>query len=87
MANKKAHKTPAECQAQFYRTVKKTGKWRGNIPATYKKHVSKKDKKIGDFVLIKYRGDKEPVYISKENFVKMEKQKGKNYEVINFNFK
>lgn len=35
MANAKKKKSDAECKAQFERTVKRTGKWRGYTPDAY----------------------------------------------------
>ena len=42
MPKSKKRKSPAECQAQFARTIKNTGKWRGKKPLEYKKYKSKK---------------------------------------------
>lgn len=42
MSKGKKGKEPAECTAQFHRTVKKTGKWRGKTPDKYTKYVKRK---------------------------------------------
>lgn len=40
MPRSKKRKSPARCKAQFDRTVKKTGKWRGKKASEYKKYKS-----------------------------------------------
>ena len=52
--NNKKQKSPAKCQAQFNRTVKKTRKWRGKKANEYKTyHSIKKPKPCDHF----YSGD------------------------------
>ena len=49
--NNKKQKSPAKCQAQFNRTVKKTGKWRGKKANEYKTYHSIKKPKPCDHFL------------------------------------
>jgi len=48
MANRKKIKHPSQCKAQFARTVKRIGRWRGKDPDKYVKYVKKKKKRDPD---------------------------------------
>lgn len=51
MPNVKKRKLEAECKSQFNRTIKKTGKWRGDKASDYKKYKKVKKHKEPDFFL------------------------------------
>ena len=50
MANAKKKKSDAECKAQFARTVKRTGKWRGMLPEAYFKKFGERGFRSGHSV-------------------------------------